>query len=118
MSLSRARVLNLLAISVPLWLALLVYGYTIRLPLFLDDGPNLWLVETIDGIEQWRGASAFPYYRPVAFSIWKLSQTIMGGHHAAWLHLLNVLERTGGRRGIAAICIGGGQGGAMLIERV
>jgi acetyl-CoA C-acetyltransferase len=33
------------------------------------------------------------------------------------LHLLNVLERTGGRRGIAAICIGGGQGGAMLIER-
>jgi len=34
------------------------------------------------------------------------------------LHLLNVLERTGGRRGIAAICIGGGQGGAMLIEKV
>ncbi|HEY3181099.1 MAG TPA: acetyl-CoA C-acetyltransferase [Casimicrobiaceae bacterium] len=34
------------------------------------------------------------------------------------LHLLNVLERTGGRRGIAAICIGGGQGGAMLVERV
>ncbi len=33
------------------------------------------------------------------------------------LHLLNVLERTGGRRGIATICIGGGQGGAMLIER-
>ncbi|HSQ81206.1 MAG TPA: acetyl-CoA C-acetyltransferase [Casimicrobiaceae bacterium] len=34
------------------------------------------------------------------------------------LHLLNVLERTGGRRGVAAICIGGGQGGAMLVERV
>jgi acetyl-CoA C-acetyltransferase len=33
------------------------------------------------------------------------------------LHLLNVLERTKGRRGIAAICIGGGQGGAMLVER-
>jgi acetyl-CoA C-acetyltransferase len=33
------------------------------------------------------------------------------------LHLLNVLERMGGRRGIASICIGGGQGGAMLIER-
>jgi acetyl-CoA C-acetyltransferase len=33
------------------------------------------------------------------------------------LHLLNVLERTGGKRGIAAICIGGGQGGAMLVER-
>ena len=34
------------------------------------------------------------------------------------LHLLNVLERTGGRRGVAAICIGGGLGGAMLVERV
>jgi len=34
------------------------------------------------------------------------------------LHLLNVLARTGGRRGIASICIGGGQGGAMLIERI
>ena len=34
------------------------------------------------------------------------------------LHLLNVLERTGGKRGMAAICIGGGLGGAMLVEAV
>jgi acetyl-CoA C-acetyltransferase len=34
------------------------------------------------------------------------------------LHLLNTLKRSGGRRGIASICIGGGQGGAMLVERV
>jgi acetyl-CoA C-acetyltransferase len=34
------------------------------------------------------------------------------------LHVLRVLERTGGRRGVASICIGGGQGGAMLVERV
>ena len=33
------------------------------------------------------------------------------------LHLLNVLKRNNARRGIAAICIGGGQGGAMLVER-
>jgi acetyl-CoA C-acetyltransferase len=32
------------------------------------------------------------------------------------LHVLNVLRRTGGRRGLAAICIGGGLGGAMLVE--
>jgi acetyl-CoA C-acetyltransferase len=32
------------------------------------------------------------------------------------LHLLNVLQRTGGKRGIASLCIGGGQGGAMLVE--
>ncbi|MDE2089105.1 MAG: acetyl-CoA C-acetyltransferase [Gammaproteobacteria bacterium] len=33
------------------------------------------------------------------------------------LHLLHVLQRNGARRGIASLCIGGGQGGAMLVER-
>lgn len=33
------------------------------------------------------------------------------------LHLLNVLERNKARRGVASLCIGGGQGGAMLVER-
>jgi acetyl-CoA C-acetyltransferase len=32
------------------------------------------------------------------------------------LHLLKTLKRTGAKRGIAAICIGGGLGGAMLVE--
>ena len=34
------------------------------------------------------------------------------------LHALKVLERTGGKRAAASLCIGGGQGGAMLLERV
>lgn len=34
------------------------------------------------------------------------------------IHLLEVLKRTGAKRGIASACIGGGQGGAMLLERV
>ncbi len=34
------------------------------------------------------------------------------------LHLMNILERTRSKRGIASLCIGGGQGGAMLIERI
>lgn len=33
------------------------------------------------------------------------------------LHLLHVLERHGAKRGMASLCIGGGQGGAMLVER-
>jgi len=32
------------------------------------------------------------------------------------LHLLKTLKRTGKKRGMAAICIGGGLGGAMLVE--
>lgn len=34
------------------------------------------------------------------------------------LHVLKNLQRTNGKRGMAAICIGGGQGGAMYLERV
>jgi acetyl-CoA C-acetyltransferase len=33
------------------------------------------------------------------------------------LHLLQVLRHREARRGVASLCIGGGQGGAMLIER-
>lgn len=33
------------------------------------------------------------------------------------LHLLRTLEANASRRGIASLCIGGGQGGAILIER-
>ncbi|NIR28949.1 MAG: acetyl-CoA C-acetyltransferase [Gammaproteobacteria bacterium] len=33
------------------------------------------------------------------------------------LHLLHVLAQRGGTRALATLCIGGGQGGAMLIER-
>ncbi len=32
------------------------------------------------------------------------------------LHLLDVLKRNNAKRGIATLCIGGGQGGAMLVE--
>lgn len=34
------------------------------------------------------------------------------------LHLANVLRQTNSRRGIASLCIGGGQGGATLIENL
>ncbi len=33
------------------------------------------------------------------------------------LHLANILKQRNAKRGIASICIGGGQGGAMLVER-
>ena len=33
------------------------------------------------------------------------------------LHALKTLQRTGDKRAIASLCIGGGQGGAMLVER-
>jgi acetyl-CoA C-acetyltransferase len=32
------------------------------------------------------------------------------------LHLIHVLRRSNARRGVASLCIGGGQGGALLVE--
>jgi len=34
------------------------------------------------------------------------------------LKMIDILHRTGAKRGMASICIGGGQGGAMLIENI
>ena len=34
------------------------------------------------------------------------------------LHLAHILRREKAKKGVATICIGGGQGGAMLIENV
>lgn len=34
------------------------------------------------------------------------------------LHLLHVLKRNNAERGVATLCVGGGQGGAMLLERM
>ncbi len=34
------------------------------------------------------------------------------------MQLINALENNNASRGIASMCIGGGQGGAMLIERI
>jgi len=34
------------------------------------------------------------------------------------LHLLHVLKRNKAKRGVATLCIGGGQGGAMLVEQL
>ena len=45
------------------------------------------------------------------------STTVASGARIV-LHLLEVLRRKGGGRGLATICIGGGQGGAMLVETV
>src|SRR5260221_9453618 len=72
-------------------LALLLYGYTVRLPFFLDDGPNFWFLDHINGLQQWGGSLGFPYYRPIAFTLWKLAWAILGGHYdPALMHLLNV----------------------------
>ena len=47
-----------------------------------------------------------------------LSHPVGSSGNRIVLHLVNAMKRLGTRRGIATECIGGGQGGAMLIEMV
>ena len=47
-----------------------------------------------------------------------LGHPIGGSGARVVLHALKTLERTGGKYAAASLCIGGGQGGAMLLERV
>ncbi len=80
-----------LLIVLPLLVAVLLYGYAVRLPFFLDDGPNFWLVQDIHHGDHWDGSKAFPFYRPLPFSLWKFTVTLLGSHEPSILHLLNVL---------------------------
>ena len=47
---------------------------------------------------------------------WDAIAGIVAAAVAIVLHLLHVLRRKQLKRGIATICIGGGLGGAMLVE--
>ncbi len=77
-------------IVLPLLAAVLLYGYTVRMPFFLDDGPNFWLVQDIHNGDHWDGSRAFPFYRPLTFSLWKFTVTLLG-YEPSIFHLLNVL---------------------------
>ncbi|MDW8170986.1 MAG: hypothetical protein RML73_00745 [Anaerolineae bacterium] len=75
----------------PVLLVLLFYAYALRLPLFSDDAPNFHFMRFTNGLDQWLGSPAFPYYRPIVFSFWKGLVALLGSHHAPTLHLVNVL---------------------------
>ncbi|MFW5691518.1 MAG: hypothetical protein ACOCXZ_03360 [Chloroflexota bacterium] len=83
--------LHALVCALPLLLAVAAYGYTLRLPFFLDDGPHFMILGQTDGLRHWGDFDPFPFYRPLAFSIWKLFE-LFGPRYPAWeMHLLNLL---------------------------
>ncbi len=73
--------------SLPLLVAMLLYGYAIQLPFFLDDGPHFQILAQTNGLQHWGDFPAFPFYRPLTFTIWKFIE----GQDASLFHLLNVL---------------------------
>jgi hypothetical protein len=86
-----------LLMALPLFVSVLLYGYTVRLPFFLDDGLLLTMIrdypsQGVPGLRFWGGAPLFPYYRPLVFSVWEVDYGLLNGHFDPFtLHLLNVV---------------------------
>lgn len=77
--------------ALPLLLAWWLYGYSITLPFFLDDGPHFQILAQTDGLRHWGDFPLFPFYRPLTFSIWKFSEVLLGSYDPVFLHLLNLV---------------------------
>ncbi|MEZ4670475.1 MAG: hypothetical protein R3E39_21415 [Anaerolineae bacterium] len=102
-----SRTIRILLRCTPLLAAFALYGYTLRLVLFLDDGFQFNIVQHINGIEQWAGSAAYVYYRPALFSFYKLLGVIAGFYDPLGLHWLNVVFF-----GMAGVTVG------MLARRI
>jgi hypothetical protein len=72
----------------PMLITVALYGYAIGLPYFLDDGPHFVILGMTDGLLHWGDFPTFPFYRPLAFTVWKLFEGV--GYPAFALHALNV----------------------------
>ena len=72
-------------------LTMIVYGRSVLLPFFFDD--LVWLpYVTETSIEKiWSEPSIFPYYRPLAPTIWRLSYLLWDSHQSVWLHGMNLV---------------------------
>ncbi|MEQ8672759.1 MAG: hypothetical protein RLP44_24165 [Aggregatilineales bacterium] len=77
--------------AAPLLLAFAVYGYTLRLPFFLDDGAHFDILAQTSGLEFWGDFPTFPFYRPLVFTIWQGYERLSGGYDPVAFHYLNVI---------------------------
>ncbi|NLD73503.1 MAG: hypothetical protein GX649_12400 [Chloroflexi bacterium] len=69
----------------------LAYGYTLGLPLFLDDLVHFRWLEGRSLLDVWRSAEIIGYYRPLTFTLWQVLRRIQGWYHPAILHAVNLL---------------------------
>lgn len=67
----------------------LCYGIALQLPFMADDFFQLPEAANKSFANLWQ--SAIYYYRPLAFSLWRLSYLIFGYHNPFVLHLLNLI---------------------------
>ena len=72
-------------------LGLFLYGDSITLPFFFDDVLHFWWVKGNSLRALWMGAASLGNYRPLPFSLWKLSMLVTGTLDPVLLHSVNVV---------------------------
>ncbi|HLF29391.1 MAG TPA: hypothetical protein VJG32_23950 [Anaerolineae bacterium] len=70
------------------------YGAAVQLPFFFDDFAHIPVVEAHSLTELWQTAGGLAYYRPLAFTLWKIMQLVLGYHSPVAQHTLNLLLHT------------------------
>lgn len=80
-----------IGVGVSAALALVCYGFVLRLPFFLDDLPIMtWLSHHTWG-DIWTQSSENQFYRPLAFTIYKLGRLLPSGLDRTFLHSVSLL---------------------------
>jgi len=69
------------------WLA---YGFSLRLPLFLDDMVHFRWLAWHDLAGVWTTSRLLGYYRPLPFTLWKTLWSVQGRYDPLVLHAVNL----------------------------
>lgn len=76
-------------------LVMLIYGSSLTLPFMADDFFQMPFIDRHTLPQMWQTAEGLYYFRPLAFSVWKLIDLIFGFHNAAAQHALNLVLHAG-----------------------
>jgi len=96
----RSRTVNIIRRERILWIGLLAwsglltlaaYGPALSLPFFFDDFAHIPFVDAHSLPEIWQTSGGLAYYRPLAFTLWKLMYLLLGHHDPVAQHAVNLI---------------------------
>ncbi len=102
------KILVYLPALLPLLLAMGLYSYIVRLPLFLDDGLLYAMIhdfgeDAVPGVRFWGGSPFFQYYRPMGFTVLEIDYGEDEALSAFNLHFVNLMQMVMTTAGIYAL---------------
>ncbi len=80
-----------IGVAVAAVLTVVCYGFVVRLPFFLDDLPIMTWLSRHSWVDIWVRSSENQFYRPLAFTIYKLGRLLPSGADRAFLHGTSLL---------------------------